>query len=69
MTSDKDRLDMIKKAVAAQAEDESIWFNAKYIGESYLQRCLRQLHRVIEHGDAEALADIIQRAELSKGEK
>ena len=37
-------LDLIDK----QAEDEGIWFRAEYITEAYLQKELRELHRVCE---------------------
>ena len=37
-----------KKIVDKQAEDEGIWFDAKYITEAYLQSELRKLHAAIE---------------------
>ena len=51
---------LIKKAVDAQAEDPSLWFVARTITEQYLQQALRNLHRVIESGDLEALDNIIE---------
>ncbi len=42
------KLKMIQDKVNAQADDEGLWFNAKYVTESYLQIALRQLHKVIE---------------------
>jgi len=34
--------------VQDQAEDEGLWFIAKYITEAYLQRALRELHESVE---------------------
>ena len=42
------RFERIQKKVDAQAEDEGIWFMAESGPEAYLQRELRELHRVIE---------------------
>jgi len=53
--------DNIKKAVDAQAEDETIWFVGVSVTEAYLQQALRDLHRVIENDDLEALQRIIDR--------
>ncbi len=38
----------IKKFVARQAEDETIWFIAESGTEAYLQQAIRELHEVIE---------------------
>lgn len=35
-------------AASAQAEDETIWFQARTITEAYLQNAIRNLHTVIE---------------------
>lgn len=43
------RMDRILAVVSTQAEDEKLWFVAKYITESGLQSALRDLHRVIEN--------------------
>jgi len=44
----EDRLNKIQMKVDEQAEDEGLWFNHKYITEGYLQRSLRELHKVVE---------------------
>lgn len=54
------KLEMIKKAVDAQSEDETIWFVANHIGEAHLQQSLRWLHRVIEYGNEDALQSILK---------
>jgi hypothetical protein len=56
------RIKAIQEAVEAQAEDESLWFVGVSIGEAYLQQALRDLHRVIETGDADALIRILEQA-------
>ncbi len=43
----------ILETVLEQAEDEGLWFNAKYASEAYLQQELRRLHAVIERAYAE----------------
>lgn len=43
----------ILDTVLEQAEDEGLWFNAKYASEAYLQQELRRLHTVIERAYAE----------------
>ncbi len=53
----------IQKAVHHQAEDEGLWYMTDFVSESYLQESLRDLHRVIEENDLEALARIIERTE------
>lgn len=50
-------------AVAAQALDEGLWFDAKHISEAYLQQALRLLHKVIEDNDQKALDTIIEMSE------
>lgn len=45
----------IMRAINFQAEDETIWFNAKHIGEAYLQQSLRWLHAWIEDRSEAAL--------------
>ena len=45
---------IIKQVVSEQAEDESIWFDARYITEDLLQQELRRLHYVIETGQYKA---------------
>lgn len=57
------RLEMIQKAINAQAEDQSLWFHADHITEAYIQQSLRWLHRVIEDGDERALNSILEQAE------
>ena len=44
----EDRIDKIQAKVDEQAEDEGLWFNHKYITEDYLQRAIRELHKVVE---------------------
>ena len=46
----EDRIAQIKKLVNEQAEDEGLWFEAKYASEAYLQKALRRLHKIIEEG-------------------
>lgn len=43
-----DSIKRIKNLVDKQAEDEGLWYNARYITEDYLQRELRKLHKIIE---------------------
>ena len=43
----------ILETVLEQAEDEGLWFNAKYASEAYLQQELRRLHAIIERAYAE----------------
>ena len=43
-----DRLRLIRELVAAQAEDEGLWFVAETAAEAYLQQELRRLHAMIE---------------------
>jgi hypothetical protein len=42
----------ILETVLEQAEDDGLWFNAKYASEAYLQQELRRLHAVIERAYA-----------------
>ena len=63
----EERLEMIQKAVDTQAEDEALWFENISAPEAYLQQALRDLHKVIEHGDEEALERIIDCKECSSG--
>jgi hypothetical protein len=42
------KLELLKKYVAVQAEDEALWFQAEQITEAYLQRELRRLAWLIE---------------------
>ena len=60
-----EHMEMILKAVATQAEDEALWFVDCTAGEAYLQQALRNLHRVIEDGDEQALVDILDCKECS----
>lgn len=68
MTAEQ-KLEMILKAVEAQANDATLWcanfpgepFSIS-IGEAYMQQALRNLHRVIEDNDPTALQDIINQA-------
>ena len=41
-------LGKVRKLVDAQAEDEGLWFMAKYASEAYLQQELRKLHSAVE---------------------
>lgn len=45
----KAKLERIQIKVNQQAEDEGLWFKTIYVTEEYLQRELRELHRVIEN--------------------
>lgn len=38
----------VQALVAAQAEDEGLWFLAQFASEAYLQSALRDLHAVVE---------------------
>lgn len=49
----------IIKAVETQAKDHGLWFINVAASEAYLQQALRDLHRVIEDNDEQALARII----------
>lgn len=49
------------KAIDYQARDDGLWFTSQYITEHYLQTALRDLHRVIESNDQDALKRIIER--------
>lgn len=42
------KIEYLKKVVAEQAEDCSIWFFAEHITEEYLQNKIRLLHTIIE---------------------
>jgi len=44
----REKLKRIQKKVDAQAEDEGLWFVAETAPEAYVQRELRELHRIIE---------------------
>ncbi len=44
--------------VDRQAEDEGLWFIAKYASEAYLQKALRKLHAVIESVPPEPTAEV-----------
>lgn len=41
-------LGRIRALVAAQAEDEGLWFEAETCAEAYLQQELRKLHAAVE---------------------
>lgn len=47
--SDEKTLEVARKVVQEQIEDEGLWFVAQYITESYLQEALRKLHAIIEN--------------------
>jgi hypothetical protein len=49
---------VIRKMVNRQAEDEGLWFDAKYASEAYLQKALRKLHAVIESVPPEPTAEV-----------
>jgi len=44
----RQQLAAIKVVVAAQADDDGLWFEAGTCAEAYLQQALRRLHAVIE---------------------
>ncbi len=46
--AESERLRVAQKLVAAQAEDEGLWFVAQTAAEGYLQQELRRLHAAIE---------------------
>ena len=39
----------LRQIIEDQANDESLWFEAHTITESYLQRALRDLHAAVEN--------------------
>lgn len=41
-------VDALKELINEQAEDEGLWFIAKYATEGYLQAALRKVHSVCE---------------------
>jgi hypothetical protein len=45
--------DELQEIVDEQAEDAGLWFIARTASEDYLQRALRELHKVIEDREAE----------------
>ncbi len=57
--------DKIKQAVAAQADDNSLWQEER-VYEAYLNQSLRWLHSVIETGDENALASILEQSKEHK---
>lgn len=67
MSAMVERSILIKKAVEMQAQDEILWAvpveGSQPITEAYLQRSLRDLHRVIEEGDMKAFDRIKSRCE------
>lgn len=42
------KLELLKKYIALQAEDEGLWFIAEYATEGYLQHELRKVAYMIE---------------------
>ncbi len=42
------KLHLLKKYIAIQAEDESLWFHAEFATEAYLQIELRKIAYLIE---------------------
>lgn len=58
------RLDLIKKYIALQAEDESLWFLDQTAPEHYLQTALRKLHFIIEEATEEQAKDLIKKYKL-----
>lgn len=61
------RLEIILKAIKYQCEDPGIWCVPTYIETAYVQQALRDLHRVIEDGDLDALDSIKDCAECASG--
>lgn len=49
----------VTSVVAQQAEDEGLWFVAKFISEAHLQLELRRLHGVIERRAALTATDMV----------
>jgi len=58
LIKDLARIQMILNAVSAQALDKTIWFEAQTATEAYLQKSLRDLHKVIKDGDTNAMKSI-----------
>jgi hypothetical protein len=56
-TAGNNHIEDILALVAKQAEDEGLWFDAKYASEAYLQKALRKLHAVIESSPPEPTAE------------
>jgi hypothetical protein len=57
-TAGNNHIAVIRKMVDRQAEDEGLWFIAKYASEAYLQKALRKLHAVIESVPPEPTAEV-----------
>ena len=43
-----DALRRLKRLASRQADDNGLWFEAKYASEAYVQRELRILHAAVE---------------------
>jgi len=60
----------VRALVNKQAEDEGLWFVAKYASEAYLQAALRELHAAIEQPPKATLQSQASRiAELERENK
>jgi hypothetical protein len=44
----REALHGLRELVHRQAEDDGLWFDARYVTEAYLQQELRKLHAAIE---------------------
>lgn len=58
----EEKILLIKQAVEAQANDETLWFLDPSIEGAYLQQSLRWLHKLIEENDEQSLTDIINQS-------
>lgn len=44
----KEAIEALRELVERQANDEGLWFRAKFASEQYLQSALRELHAAVE---------------------
>jgi hypothetical protein len=60
MTSEENKLQLLKKYIALQAEDEKLWFiDPRTICEKYLQDELRTVAYLIEEATEDEIIEII----------
>jgi hypothetical protein len=58
-----ERMALARELVDVQAEDDGLWFMARYITEGALQQALRELHELVEgKTQLESARDLVDRA-------
>ena len=57
----KDKLFLLKKYIAKQAEDFGLWFDAQYVTEAYLQQELRRIAWLIEDANVNEIETEIEK--------